>query len=89
MIFPYFLAYMAIGFTAALALFAWALRRGQFRDQQRARFLPLEPGALAAAAPVRASRRARIETAVLFALALAGLACSGALVVFSLAHGGR
>ncbi len=88
MIFPYFLAYMAIGFAAALSLFAWALRRGQFRDQNRARFLPLEPEALSAPA-VRAGRRARIETAVLFALALAGLACSGALVVFSLAHGGR
>lgn len=88
MVFAYFVAYMAIGFTAALGVFAWALRHGQFREQQRARFLPLD-AATPAAPPRRASRRARIETAALFALACAGLACSGALVFFSLAHGGR
>ena len=42
MYFPYFIAYMTIGFAISLAVFFWALNRGQFRDQQRARFLPLD-----------------------------------------------
>ncbi len=88
MVFAYFLAYMAIGFTVALGVFAWALHGGQFQDQQRARYLPLEPG-IPPAPPRRLSRRARIETGVLFALACAGLVCSGTLVFFSLTHGGR
>jgi cbb3-type cytochrome oxidase maturation protein len=32
---------MITGFIISLCLFFWALKNGQFRDQQRARFLPL------------------------------------------------
>ena len=42
MYYPYFIAYMAIGFTISLVVFFWALNTGQFKDQQRARFIPLE-----------------------------------------------
>jgi cbb3-type cytochrome oxidase maturation protein len=34
--------YAIIGLTLFSALFVWAVRSGQFRDQQRARRLPLE-----------------------------------------------
>ena len=34
--------YAIIGVTLFSALFVWAVRSGQFRDQQRARRLPLE-----------------------------------------------
>ena len=84
MYFPFFVAYMAIGFAVSLGVFFWALRRGQFSDQQRARFLALEGGARAA--PVRLTRRGRIETVVLFALAGCGLSGSIAAVVFALTH---
>lgn len=30
MYFPYFITYMAIGFGISLAVFLWALERGQF-----------------------------------------------------------
>ncbi|MBW2572007.1 MAG: cbb3-type cytochrome oxidase assembly protein CcoS [Deltaproteobacteria bacterium] len=42
MYFPYFITYIALGFAISLAVFFWALKNGQFKDQKRARFLPLE-----------------------------------------------
>ena len=84
MYFPYFVAYMVVGFTVSLALFFWALNRGQFRDQQRARFLPLEAGR--PAAPAKLSRRGLVETWGLFALACCGLAGSAAVIIFTLIH---
>ena len=41
MYYPYFLTYMALGLGITLIVFAWALKNGQFKEQQRARFLPL------------------------------------------------
>ena len=54
MYYPYFIAYMAAGFVISLVVFFWALNSGQFKDQQRARFIPLE-GQLRSK-PVKASR---------------------------------
>jgi hypothetical protein len=84
MYFPYFITYMAIGFAISLAVFIWALDRGQFRDQSRARFLPLE--GTPAAAPARLNRKGLIETWGLFALACCGLAASASVIVFALTH---
>ena len=42
MYYPYYIAYMALGFIISLMVFFWALNSGQFKDQQRARFIPLE-----------------------------------------------
>jgi hypothetical protein len=85
MYFPYYIAYMAAGFAVSLAVFFWALSRRQFRDQQRARFLPLEGAP--AGAPAKLSRKGLIETWGLFALACCGLAGSVAVVIFALTHG--
>jgi len=85
MYFPYFAAYMTIGFAISLGVFLWALRRGQFRDQKRARFLALE--AAPAASVTQLSRKGRIETWGLFALACCGLAGSVAVIIFALTHG--
>ena len=84
MYFPYFITYMAIGFAISLAVFLWALDRGQFRDQRRARFLPLEGAP--AAAPTKLDRKGRIETWGLFALACCGLAGSVSVIIFALTH---
>lgn len=82
MYFPYFVTYMAVGFVGSLAVFFWALSRGQFQDQQRARFLPLEVGPPATAA--RLTRKGKIETCGLFALVCCGLAGTAAVIVFAL-----
>jgi cbb3-type cytochrome oxidase maturation protein len=34
--------YAVIGMVLLSVIFLWAVRSGQFRDQQRARYLPLE-----------------------------------------------
>jgi cbb3-type cytochrome oxidase maturation protein len=86
MYFPYFATYMIIGFGISLIVFFWALNRGQFQDQQRARFLPLEDDVAQPAA--RLSRISRIETSALWILACAGLAASGAVLVFALFSAG-
>lgn len=85
MYFPYYIAYMTAGFVISLAVFFWALNRGQFKDQNRARFIPLE--ADGDTKPAKVSRLARIETIALFVLVGIGLAASAAVVTFSLYKG--
>ena len=41
MVYLFFVIYIVTGFVISLGIFFWALKNGQFRDQQRARFLPL------------------------------------------------
>jgi cbb3-type cytochrome oxidase maturation protein len=85
MYYPYFITYIVIGLAISLVVFFWALSRGQFRDQQRARFLPLQGEDLP---PVRQSRLGRFEIYALLALAVLGLAASAARLLFALYSGG-
>jgi hypothetical protein len=88
MYFPYFIAYMAAGFVISLVMFFWALSRGQFREQQRARFLPLENRP--AGGPARLSRTGRWQSVILMVMACSGLLASAVAVILSLvAAGGR
>jgi cbb3-type cytochrome oxidase maturation protein len=82
MYFPYFIAYICIGLVISIPVFVWALKNGQFQDQQRARFLPLRGDT--DPAPARATRWGRLETLTLFFLASAGLAASAAVLVYAL-----
>jgi cbb3-type cytochrome oxidase maturation protein len=86
MYYPFFIAYMVAGFIVCLVVFFWALNRGQFRDQQRARFLPLEGRPLAGA--VRLTRAGRWHAAVLLALAGSGLLATVVAIVLSLLAAG-
>ena len=84
MYFPYFIAYIAIGLVISLPVFFWALKSGQFQDQQRARFLPLRDNDdHGDEAPVQTGRFGRLEVLALFFLASAGLAASAAALVFA------
>jgi len=82
MYYPYFIAYMGAGFVISIVVFIWALNNGQFRDQQRARYIPLESDLNTK--PVKASRFARIQTVALFSLVGICLACSVAVITFAL-----
>jgi cbb3-type cytochrome oxidase maturation protein len=82
MYYPYFIAYMAVGFIISIIVFFWALNNGQFRDQQRARFIPLESDR--ETTPATTSRFARIETIALFSLVCVTLAASVAVISFAL-----
>jgi cbb3-type cytochrome oxidase maturation protein len=82
MYYPYFIAYMSAGFLISIVVFIWALNNGQFKDQQRARFIPLENDPNPH--PIKASRFARIQTIALFSLVCICLASSLAVITFSL-----
>ena len=85
MYYPYFIAYMAAGFIISLVVFVWALNSGQFKDQQRARFLPLQNDLQYR--PAKVPRFARIQTAVLFTLVCLCLASAAVVVTFALLKG--
>jgi len=85
MYFPYFITYMLLGFGISLAVFFWALKNGQFKDQQRARFLPLEEESETAG--TRVSARSRYEIYALMLLAIAGLTATAAVLIFALLNG--
>lgn len=83
MYFPYFIAYIAIGLILSLLVFFWALKTGQFKDQQRLRYLPLRDEPMEGA-PAPASRFGRLEILGLFFLAAGGLAASAAVLAYAL-----
>ena len=85
MYYPYFIAYMTAGFIISLVVFFWALNSGQFKDQQRARFLPLQNDLQTK--PAKVPRFARIQTVALLTLVCLCLASAVAVVAFSLLKG--
>ena len=88
MYFPYFISYMAAGLAISLIVLIWALRNGQFKDQQRARYLPLKDEKDEDELPVaKVKKMSRYETYALLFLAIAGLATSAAVLIFALFTG--
>ena len=86
MYYLFFIIYMIIGFAITLCLFFWAVKNGQFRDQQRARFLPLlDEGDKPA---VVVTRFNRYQAYVIFGLFISGLLASAAIVIYALVRGG-
>ena len=85
MYYPFFIAYMAACFVISLVVFFWALNSGQFKDQQRARFLPLKNDLQPM--PAKIPRFVRIQTLALFILVCLCLTSAAAVVIFSLIRG--
>ena len=81
----FFLVYLGAGILICGALFYWAVSNGQFKDQDRARFLPLqgEPEEK----PVRKSAMSRVEVYALIFLACSGLLAIAAVLAFALIRG--
>jgi cbb3-type cytochrome oxidase maturation protein len=86
MYYTFFITYMIVGFCITLCVFCWALKNGQFKDQQRARFLPLQGEE--ARPPVDGSRLNRNQAYVLFGLFVSALAAGAAVLVYALARAG-
>lgn len=80
MYYPYFITYMLLGLVTSFIVFLWALNNGQFKDQQRARFLPLYGETTQE--PIRVSKISRIEMWALFGLACIGLLLITAVLTF-------
>jgi nitrogen fixation-related uncharacterized protein len=73
---------MLVGLTAAVGAFLWAVARGQFSEQERARYLPLEEEDFKR--EVKVSRMSGYEMYGLIILACTGLGLSGAVLLCSL-----
>lgn len=80
MYYPFFLAYILTGLFIGVAVFVWALKTGQFSDQQRARFLAMEETAQQTVPSAKAGR----DLYCVFYLALAAIGASFALVGYAL-----
>ena len=87
MYYPYFITYMVAGLAISLVVFIWALNNGQFKDQQRARYLPLKDDDKLPL--VKVKKISRYETYALLFLAFGGLAASAALLIFALIKGNQ
>lgn len=81
MYYPFFLTYILTGLTIGLVVFVWALKNGQFSDQQRARYLALEDDKPAG---IKKKGRGQFELYFIFFLIMAGIAASFALVAYAL-----
>lgn len=84
--FSFFSAYMLIGLCISALVFFWALKNGQFSDQKRAAFLPLQHDAHSP--PARISRIHRLEAIALIVMACLGLLASASVLAFSLLRTG-
>jgi cbb3-type cytochrome oxidase maturation protein len=82
MYYPYFIVYMAAGLVISIVVFVWALKNGQFRDQHRARFLPLDEET--DDPPQGMSTNKRIQVYVLFGIVCTSLVASAVFVLFVL-----
>ena len=87
MYFPYFIAYILVGFAITVVVFWWAIKNNQFKNQERARFLPLENEPVSPLSS--ASRFKRLEAYMLLVFGLAGLLVSFSAVFFILLTGGK
>ena len=87
MYYPYFISYMVAGLAISLVALIWALYNGQFKDQQRARYLPLKDEDELPV--VKVKKYSRYETYALMFLAFAGLAVCAAVLIFALYKGNR
>ncbi len=81
MYYPFFLTYILTGVIIGGGVFFWALKSGQFSDQQRARFLPLEDIGPQAGTT---SHKAGFQIYIIFSLALAAILASFALIGYAL-----
>ncbi len=82
MYFPFFIIYIMIGFGISGLVFFWALKNGQFSDQKRAAFLPLQHDTKSP--PVRIRRIHRFEALVLITMACLGLLISASVLALAL-----
>lgn len=86
MYYPFFIVYLIVGFAVTLWAFRWAIKNGQFKDQQRARFLPLDEEAEQPVLTV--TRSNRYQAYLLLGLAGSGMLALAAAVVYILISAG-
>lgn len=76
-----YIVYVILSSGVFLLFFFWALKHGQFRDQQRARFLPLVEDRRQKA-PVKSSKFGRSQIYVFFGLLFSVVVALGAVLLY-------
>ncbi len=77
---------VVISLIVSLGAFIWALRSGQFSDQERARYLPLGKDLLLQPIPGVSRAKRRAHTAALFFIAAMGFTALAAALTLGLYH---
>ncbi len=77
-----YVAYLICASLIVACLFYWALRTGQFKDQQRARFLPL----VKEERPTEMSGGAGSRARGFLGLLVAGLLAAAVVIAYALAY---
>jgi cbb3-type cytochrome oxidase maturation protein len=77
---------VTISLTASLAAFIWALRAGQFSDQDRARYLPLGKDLLSEPITVASRAKSRAHSVYMCVIAAIALIAFAAALILSLYH---
>ena len=77
---------VVITLSVSLAAFIWALRAGQFSDQERARYLPLGKELLSEPIARTSRTRNRAHTAALCLIAAAGIVALAAALALGIYH---
>jgi cbb3-type cytochrome oxidase maturation protein len=77
---------VGISLIVSVAAFIWALRAGQFSDQERARYLPLGKDLLSQPIPEVSRAKRRVHAAALFFIAAIGFTAFAAALTLSLCN---
>lgn len=77
---------VGISLAVSVAAFIWALRAGQFSDQERARFLPLGKDLLSEPIPAVSRAKIRVHTVFLILIAATGFVAFAAALALGLYH---
>jgi cbb3-type cytochrome oxidase maturation protein len=81
MYYPFFITYLVAGFAFGIVLLFWAIKNGQFKDQQRARYLPLDEEEPQPVGTV--SKNARVQSFILLGLMAFGLMAIVWVVIYA------
>jgi cbb3-type cytochrome oxidase maturation protein len=77
----FFIIIIFSGLFFGIVIFLWALKSGQFKEQQRARYLPLEDELQEPNKVV--SRSSKLQAYILFCILIFGLLASASVVVYA------
>jgi cbb3-type cytochrome oxidase maturation protein len=77
----FFIIFIFSGLFFGIVVFLWALKSGQFKEQQRARYLPLEDEPEAPQKEI--SRSSKLQSYVLFGILIFGLVVVASVVVYA------
>jgi cbb3-type cytochrome oxidase maturation protein len=81
MYYYFFIIFIFSGLFLGIVVFLWALKSGQFKEQQRARYLPLEDEQEVPHNEV--SRSGKLQSYVLFGILILGLVVVASVVVYA------